>query len=104
MKPTMKRLPKFPCRECKSAVKNSQHAISCDTCHQWFHKKCLSMCDYVFNCYTQNDELEWIYANYGLLEVSFNALQDSGRKVDVQDDLPRNRHKQKQNQLKMFAV
>ena len=29
----MKRLPKFPCRECKSAVKNSQDAISCDTCH-----------------------------------------------------------------------
>ena len=99
----MKKQKKFPCRECKNAVKNSQDAIACDSCHQWFHKQCLSMCDKVFNCYTQDDEIEWICVNCGLLGVSFSALKSPGPANDLQDVPPPIRQQHKPNQLKIVC-
>ena len=39
---------KYPCGECRKAVKNNQDAILCACCHKWSHAKCLQISPTIF--------------------------------------------------------
>ena len=40
--------------------------LSCDKFNIWYHKGCLSMGDQVFDCYIQNETLEWTHTKCNL--------------------------------------
>ena len=87
---------KFPCGECKKAVKNSENAISCDKCNIWYHKGCLTIGDQVFDCYIQNETLEWTCTKCALNDISTSLFNTSISSVesDIQDDKPKKKSKQ----------
>ena len=68
---------KFPCGECSSAVKNSQKSIACDLCNNWYHSECVSMGDQVFDCYAEDENLEWICSQCALKDVSYTLFDTS---------------------------
>ena len=39
---------KFPCGICTKAVRSNQCSVACDSCDQWFHKRCMCMKTVVF--------------------------------------------------------
>ena len=66
---------KYPCGEYNKAV-GTVNSIACDQCQKWYHLKCISMNMNVFNCYTNDNLLDWTCCNCGLLNIS-NSVFDS---------------------------
>lgn len=69
--------PKFPCGECKKSVKNSEKSIACDICNQWHHVGCVSMGEQMFDCFADNENLEWICSKCALRDISDNLFDTS---------------------------
>jgi hypothetical protein len=38
----------YPCGICIKTVRKNQESVCCDTCEQWFHRKCMNMAPSVF--------------------------------------------------------
>ena len=70
---------KYPCSECKKAVRNNQDAILCAGCNKWSHTKCLQMSHTIFQYYLSMPDIEWTCTSCALppLSDSFFA-EDSG--------------------------
>jgi len=51
--------PKYPCGECRKAVRNNQDAILCITCNKWSHAKCLPMSRPIFQYHLERPDIEW---------------------------------------------
>ena len=68
---------KFPCGECSKIVKRTQKSIACDLCDKWYHIKCVSMGDQVFDCYATDDQLEWTCSRCVLQDISTTAFDTS---------------------------
>ena len=49
------RTPRFPCIDCRKAVRKNSKAISCDVCKQWVHIKCCNFSVDKYNSYVAND-------------------------------------------------
>ena len=91
---------KYPCGFCNRAVKNSQTSIACDSCNKWFHKGCLPMGDQVFDCYHENETLEWICINYAMNDISYSLFDTSISSDD--SDIPVNKlHRKKVKNLRI---
>ena len=73
---------KFPCGNCNGAVKKKDNSIACDSCNKWYHKDCLSMGDQVFNCYTKNENLDWICTNCALNDISYTLFDSSFSSIE----------------------
>lgn len=72
--PAVKRLPKYPCKDCKKNVRNNQDALLCVACKVWSHAKCLGMSKEIFKYYLNNPELDWVCSTCSL---PFNAISDA---------------------------
>ena len=68
---------KFPCGECKRAVTKRGKSIACDNCLQWFHKNGVGMNETIFNCYSNDQNLEWICTKCGIHNVSTSLFNSS---------------------------
>ena len=51
---------KYPCGECRKAV-SSGASIACDICNKWFHQKCTSMSDQIYECHVKEESLSLIH-------------------------------------------
>ena len=62
-----------------------------DKCNIWYHKGCLSMGDKIFDCYIQNENLEWTCTKCALNDISTSLFNTSISSVesDIQDDKPK---------------
>ena len=54
-----KSMLKYPCSECRKAVRSNQDAILCATCGNWSHAKCLNMSRTIFQYYLDQPDIEW---------------------------------------------
>ena len=96
---------KFPCGECRRAVK-AEKSIACDKCLQWYHKNCIGMNDILFECYSNDQDLEWICTKCGVHNVSsslFNSSvsSNSSNESATVIDEP---NKKKANRLRMLTM
>ena len=91
---------KFPCGECSRAVRNSQKSIACDLCNNWYHSECVTMGDQVFDCYAEDENLEWICSQCALKDVSY-TLFDTSISSDKSTDSTYNIPKKKSKQLRI---
>ena len=66
---------KYPCGECRKAVTTGA-SIACDLCNQWFHRKCSSMSDQIYDCHVKEESLEWLCQGCALADIS-NSLFDT---------------------------
>ena len=66
---------KFPCGECKRAVRGD--SISCDKCSTWYHKDCIHMGDPIFDSYTLNESLEWECTHCALSNISSSIFNST---------------------------
>ena len=73
-------LPKYPCSECRKAVRNNQDAILCTNCNKWSHAKCLPMSRPIFQYYLDKPNIEWCCPTCALppLSDSFFAQDSEG--------------------------
>ena len=49
----------FPCVNCNKPVRKNQHAIQCDSCDQWTHRKCTTMSIIEYEIIGNSDK-EWL--------------------------------------------
>ena len=87
---------KYPWGQCNHAVKNSEHSVTCDLCSKWYHKGCLSVGDQIFDCYAQNENLEWTCMNFALNNI-LNSVFNSSISSNTSDIPPENMQKKKQS-------
>ena len=59
---------RFPCGVCEKPCRSNQDCIACDSCDQWFHRKCMNMPLEVFKGITQN--VSWLCTHCGLPNFS----------------------------------
>ena len=48
------------CKACHKAIKESQRAISCDSCKRWIHQKCSDMGEKTFNANVKKTDFPWV--------------------------------------------
>ena len=88
--------PKYPCGECHKAV-SSGASIACDICNQWFHFKCTSMSNNIYECYELDEDLEWLCPGCVFTNISdglFDSSISSNGSTSSNDTYP-NRKKAK---------
>jgi len=88
--------PGNSCGECSRAVKNSGKSIACDLCDKWYHFECVSMGDQVFDCYAENENLEWICSHCALKDVSHTLFDtfSCDESIDCSFKMPQKKSKQ----------
>ena len=67
----------YPCGVCFKNVRQNQESVCCDTCQQWFHRKCMNMPPPVFAGLIDNS-VSWHCCNCGLPNLS-SSLFESAR-------------------------
>ncbi len=55
---------KYPCGACTKPVKINQKGVQCDGCDFWYHTKCCSMSDEIYNTMV-NTSFVWLCVNCG---------------------------------------
>ena len=68
---------KYPCGECRKAVKNNQDAILCACCHKWSHAKCLQISPTIFRYYLDRPDLDWTCSTCALPPLSDSFFESS---------------------------
>ena len=95
LNPGPKRPIKYPCGECRKAVKSTHRAVQCDSCDIWLHKDCMGMCSTVYRG-LQGCSASWICHQCGLpnfdtsifgtssitLGNSYGSLSEYGDRTD----------------------
>ena len=61
---------KYPCSDCKKAVRNNQDAILCAGCNKWSHTKCLQMSHTILQYYLSMPDIEWTCTSCALPPLS----------------------------------
>ena len=64
---------KYPCGECNKPVCYGR-SIACDNCNKWYHKSCIEMRYIVYDCYTENNKLEWECCNCAVKNIRFSMF------------------------------
>ena len=64
---------KYPCGTCEQSVYTGK-SIACDSCNCWFHLQCTEMSEQMFDCYTQNVNLEWLCLKCGMPDITLQYL------------------------------
>lgn len=62
--------PKYPCSECKKALRDNQDAILCAGCNKWSHTKCLQMSHTICQYYLSMPDIEWTCTSCALPPLS----------------------------------
>ena len=60
---------KYPCGTCNKLVKRNQKGIQCDHCDLWYHTKCCSIGDEIYNILA-NSPCVWLCPSCGLPSFS----------------------------------
>ena len=66
---------KYPCETCNKPVKRNQKGIQCDHCDLWYHTKCCSIGDEIYNIFA-NSSCVWLCRSCGLPSFS-NSLPEA---------------------------
>ena len=77
--------PKYPCGLCLKSVRSNQDSVCCDTCEQWFHRKCMNMPIDVFSA-LGNTSISWHCCNCGLPNISSSYYDNTRDPVFVESD------------------
>ena len=75
--PGPRRQIKYPCGICRKAVRSNQESIACDQCDQWSHIACIGMNDIIFNCHTNDSQLQWTCINCAIPDINSSFLDSS---------------------------
>ena len=67
---------KYPCGTCEQSVYTGK-SIACDSCNCWFHLQCTEMSEQMFDCYTQNVNLEWLCLKCGMPDINSTIFDSS---------------------------
>ena len=78
---------KYPCGTCEQSVYTGK-SIACDSCNCWFHLQCTEMSEQMFNCCTQNVNLEWLCLKCGMPDINSTIFNSSISSEESSPEIP----------------
>ena len=77
--------PKYPCKICKSEVKDNDLSISCDICNMWSHIECVNISSKTY-VKPQDDVISAWYCPICVRSLPFSDLRTKELKMLLSSD------------------